>query len=502
MSWRDILAIFHVSFHPTKGNILDWSAVADEAVSLENVEFSALPSGLHQRDEDVIYFTLPAAHSGLAVFRRRATNAPGHRGSRLGALGIITRRPTHGWKKLEKLYMEMLGEEGGDKQLGEAEWALAQRWFDEQGGTVEEEEAEHPAQHLPHVLRTVGPAFVTLAKHVVGGRRVLVYSSMSKATSTPSSSSSSPPTATPIHAACTLCHLLGAASPAPAHVLGCVGLMDFSRLVSPSSASWIACTTDAIFLEKPQCYDILFDVSEQRMYTPSLIRSAGGEGGVEEEEEEGEERRAGKWKLSGARWAWSDVRVFNSLAVQEDRDKGPWDVWRLYEDVCMLCASLWGGGVRLEGAEDVPLVRQVGAGIEGRPSTSSTTSSRAPLLGTMPMSLGGINDGAQLLAALEALFRFHLATLETLMPPPPITEDVVLTAKDLAAMELGPLSAMDARYVEWLGKEYGGAGRVEELLVPVDESASERSRGKRGRGVKVVVRRGWKDVLGVFLGYS
>ncbi|KAF8905384.1 hypothetical protein CPB85DRAFT_1315439 [Mucidula mucida] len=493
MSSRDIVAIFHVSFHPTKGNIVDWSVTTDDSVSLDNVEFSALPSGLHQRDEDVIYFTSPPEHNGLAVFRRRATNAPGHRGSRLGALGIITRRPTHGWKKLEKLYMDMLGE--GDKELGEADWGLAKRWFDEQSGRLDEEEAEHPAQHLPHVLRTVGPAFVTLAKHVVGGRRVLVYASMSKATSIPSSSSSTPPPPTPIHAACTLCHLLAAASPAPARVLGCVGLMDFPRLVSASSASWIACTTDAIFLEKPQCYDILFDVSEQRMYTPSLIRSAT----AGEEEEQGEERSAGKWKLSGARWAWSDVRVFNSLAGQEDRDKGPWDVWRIYEDVWMLCASLWGGGVRLEGADDVPLVRQVGAGIEGRPSTSST-SSRAPLLGTIPMSPTGlVGDGAQLLAALEALFKFHLATLETLMPPPPITEEVVLTAKDLAAMELGPLSAMDARYVEWLGKEYGGAGRVEEVLVPVESEV--RTRG-RGRGVKVIVRRGWKDVLGVVLGYS
>ncbi|KAF9026935.1 hypothetical protein BDZ89DRAFT_1260656 [Hymenopellis radicata] len=50
MSSRDIVAIFHVSFHPTMGNIVDWSAVADAAVSLENVEFSALPSGLHHED--------------------------------------------------------------------------------------------------------------------------------------------------------------------------------------------------------------------------------------------------------------------------------------------------------------------------------------------------------------------------------------------------------------------------------------------------------------------
>ena len=65
------VAIFHCSFHPTRGNIIDWSMKASEGVhkalylsalvltlepdlKLEGVEFSTLPSGLHQVDDDVV----------------------------------------------------------------------------------------------------------------------------------------------------------------------------------------------------------------------------------------------------------------------------------------------------------------------------------------------------------------------------------------------------------------------------------------------------------------
>jgi hypothetical protein len=43
--------------------------------------------------------------------------------------------------------------------------------------------------------------------------------------------------------------------------------------------------------------------------------------------------------------------------------------------------------------------------------------------------------------------------------------------------ELGPLSSLDAEFIEWLGEEYGS--RV---------------------GVRIVVRRGWKDLARLVLG--
>ena len=45
------------------------------------------------------------------------------------------------------------------------------------------------------------------------------------------------------------------------------------------------------------------------------------------------------------------------------------------------------------------------------------------------------------------------------------------------SFELGPFSGLDARFVEWLGEEYGG-------------------------GTRVLVRRGWKDLVGLVLGFG
>ena len=52
---------------------------------------------------------------------------------------------------------------------------------------------------------------------------------------------------------------------------------------------------------------------------------------------------------------------------------------------------------------------------------------------------------------------------------------VYLTPRDILAFELGPFSGFDARYLKWLADEYG---------------------------VKVVVKRGWKDLLSAVFGYG
>jgi hypothetical protein len=69
-----LVAIFHASFHPTKGNVIDWSLTASDsersnsrsydfahsasALNLRNLEFTALPSGLHLLEQDVVYVPL------------------------------------------------------------------------------------------------------------------------------------------------------------------------------------------------------------------------------------------------------------------------------------------------------------------------------------------------------------------------------------------------------------------------------------------------------------
>ena len=248
----------------------------------------------------------------------------------------------------------------------------------------------------------------------------------------------------------------------------------------------------------------------------------------------------------------------------------PWtEAWQLYEDVCLVCAGLWigtwrgnstasystrgsiadWGMVRLDGDDDLSLggayMRNVGMGIEGRPSVSSGpnvkgmrksggmsfvsghtsgpsssssssgvqrrqassistfTSASTPRL-SEPQPSGDVDQlealherrERQLLTTLALLQTFHantcfqLSRLASLIPPPPATlvdtsssgpppdaEVIYVTPKDILSFELGPLSSVDGRYLEWLADEYGG-------------------------GARFVVKRGWKDLFGVLFGFG
>lgn len=206
------------------------------------------------------------------------------------------------------------------------------------------------------------------------------------------------------------------------------------------------------------------------------------------------------------------------------------------------------GSVRLEGDDDLTLdgtyVRNVGMGIEGRPNVGgsslivpptppkiarrfsgmSWSSGKSSTVGTLPLSLNGktrqasssssptgpihftasSNDEAytlnthpnaeevlrrrngQIMTALAILQTFHahisfqVSVLENMLTRQDSNADpgetvVYLTPKDILAFELGPFSGFDARYLKWLADEYG---------------------------VKVVVKRGWKDLLSAVFGYG
>lgn len=182
------------------------------------------------------------------------------------------------------------------------------------------------------------------------------------------------------------------------------------------------------------------------------------------------------------------------------------------------------GQVRLEGDDDLSVggsyVRSLGMGIEGRPAAPSdldrelsgvSGSSKATRrvsgmsawskftgrdTNDRPTQLGSDEEDARLrkreqqtLLTLALLQTFHAHTINLLsklscyLPRTPVPaagdnlSTIYLSPRDLYAFELGPLSGLDAQFIEWLGEEYGS--RV---------------------GVRVVVRRGWKDLARLVLG--
>ncbi|KAJ7741223.1 hypothetical protein DFH07DRAFT_870179 [Mycena maculata] len=598
---QDIVAIFHASFHPTQGNIIDWSLKVNDDLSLDNLEFSALPSGLHLVEQDVVYFSKDGQR-GVCVFRRRKTVDQGHRGFRLSSLGILlakSARPrpwrhTAALKELTTLIYSRF-ESSASLVPIEGTWDPARAFFEERkvrradlGGAGDWNGWSHelldrnPTLHLPHLLRILGPSSLTLYKHVVGRRRILIY------------------TLPPVEAASILCQVaadmayeqqveytMSPGSPSSRlrgkckdgiSVLGMVTLNDLDRLQAEGTTGrgWVACTTDAIFLEKPSCYDLLIDLTTStpnKATRPTFYSSR-------PVQPTPSRPRGPTHRLSVVRFSWSDVKLWNELnrilaldasahdhaccslaslsqdptAKSTSKSITAWtDAWRVYEDVCVICAGLWmgqwrgnsaasystaggaenWGAVRLEGDEDLTLralgadgyVRSVGMGIEGGPrvasgsgSGTSKTARRASAVSwssgratvtspaapsPTPTSAKGkapagpdedrddtdvrrVGEGQilttlSLLQTLHAHTAFQLSTLETFLPKPmptdPAPKDIAFTAKDMAAFELGPLSGMDARYLEWLAGEYSG-------------------------GARVVVRRGWKDVLGAVFGYG
>ncbi|EJF59440.1 hypothetical protein DICSQDRAFT_65039 [Dichomitus squalens LYAD-421 SS1] len=647
------VAIFHASFHRTQGNIIDWSLKASDDLDLTHVEFSSLPSGLHLIERDVIYFTKDD-YQGVCVFRRRQTSEHGHRGFRLSSLGILLAkspraRPWRHVAALKRLVNSIYTalDDRDTMEPTDEDWDPAREFFEQRKvrQTLDDSSASTssstgsnwrgwaaeldgsrsdsaPTVHLPHLLRILGPSSLTLYKHILGRRRVLII------------------TLPPVEAACILCQVaadtcyeeqvselvstidpseneeseprrLKGKSTSGIKVLGMVTLNDLDKLAfeSKSGRGWIACTTDSIFLDKPSYYDLLIDLrsatpnTRPAFYVAKPVDQLNGRGPTH--------------RLSSVRFTWSDVRLWTELdrLLQLDSENGhdlccdpsqhigkprsstssTWtDVWRVYEDVCVMCAGLWmgawrngnlgpsypgttprrsanwgtgTGSIRLEGDDELnartrsaPSVRTLGMGIEGRPSGSGSTLNagrtsrmmrRASTMSAWTWTgIKGANNASdndndndatdtqpatedvpamfipgersnlperatpadaatsatrdrQVLTTLALLDTFHahttailsrLATLlETRKQCSPSSSSrrerivlgggegvreggaVMLTPKDVISFELGPFSGLDARFVEWLGEEYGG-------------------------GVRVLVKRGWKDLVGLVFG--
>jgi len=164
-----------------------------------------------------------------------------------------------------------------------------------------------PTIHLPHLLRIIGPSSLTLFKHVLGRQRILIY------------------TLPPVEVACILCQAaadmcyqvqtapdpsrIKARNRDPICVLGMVTLSDLDRLhlESQSTRGWIACTTDALFLEKPSYYDLLIDLTTSTPHKatrPTFYAS-----------KPVSHTKTSTHRLSTIRFAWSDVKLVSSCSL-------------------------------------------------------------------------------------------------------------------------------------------------------------------------------------------
>lgn len=96
----------------------------------------------------------------------------------------------------------------------------------------------------------------------------------------------------------------------PIPVLGMVTLSDLDRLQAEAQTGrgWIACTTDAIFLEKPSYYDLLIDLttSTPNKATRPTFHSS------KPIAPPPSSAKVPTYRLSTIRFAWSDVKLVSN----------------------------------------------------------------------------------------------------------------------------------------------------------------------------------------------
>ncbi|KAH9023828.1 hypothetical protein EDB85DRAFT_2183174 [Lactarius pseudohatsudake] len=463
-------------FPPHTGNDLDWPLKTSDDIQLDGVEFSSLPSGLHLVEQDVVL------HEGRPARRVRFYLAPDIRARParlLSSLGILLARslrprPWRHIPALKALVRDLHSDSAAQGYSSQAVWEPARRFFeprkarledlggagtwhrwseelefDTDDGGVEDgsdwyEQYTHasPTLHLPHLLRALGPSSLTLYKHVLGRRRILIY------------------TASPMLPQLKGKHI---------NVLGIVTPHDIDMIEreSQTGCGWIARTTEAVS-SRSRSYDLI----DLTSYAPT--------------ERSAPPRAQRHPSLNPGLWTELD-RI-----LQLDADTNG-----VARASCIGPGLGVGGSVgrvrgrmhRLREALLRPMAQQQyqwnsnGTGVSraGSPRERSGRRARVPTNedGVVLVRSRRTRTTLALLQIFHAQRRFLISRLATVLPSDPSTvpslPDAQLTPRDLLTRALGPLSSLDARFIEWLTEEYAG-------------------------GARMSVCRGWRDFLGGLVG--
>ena len=234
------------------------------------------------------------------------------------------------------------------------------------------------------------------------------------------------------------------------------------------------------------------------------------------------------YRLQSVRFTWSDFKLWAELEglIREEEDEkhhhrrpslavaasggvARWiDPWRVYEDACIVCAGMWTGTIspknaslKLPEEERMNGRRSYSASVNSRrtpspvPSTSDPFSSSVfnttpmirrvsidPRLGPElpPPSTKAIVTTLSLLSTFHNHTAFLLDRLNAVLPTNSSAgssdqDPIFLTPKEVTMFDLGPMSDLDARFIEWLAE---------------------------CKGKKLKVRRGWKDLMSYLLGFT
>ncbi|KAK0145458.1 Protein LCHN [Merluccius polli] len=280
VKWEEkdqIVSVFVVTFNTRSGNMLEWCLPRD--MDLDGVEFKAIASGSHRVSTDFIYFR-KGSYFGLACFANMAVESVVERGARMKSVGILSpsytllyrymsflehqvrlqlQAPGH-YSPLEAFYEDKraLLPPSGD---GVVTASPAHTWSTSLSHSMHPEmKITHPAGCMSQFTRFFGEQIMVMWKLALLRRRILIFSP--------------PPVGVVcyrVYCCCCLANIsipgVGVAVP-EFRPFFYVNVADISAL--ENELAYVACTTEKIFEEKKDLYDVYVDNQNVKTYREGL----------------------------------------------------------------------------------------------------------------------------------------------------------------------------------------------------------------------------------------
>ncbi|KAM4614725.1 DENN domain-containing protein 11-like [Polymixia lowei] len=280
VKWEEkdqIVSVFVVTFNTRSGNMLEWCLPRD--MDLEGVEFKAIASGSHRVTTDFIYFR-KGCYFGLACFANMAVESAVERGARMKSVGILSPSYTLLYRYMSflehqvRLQLQSPGHYSPLEAFYEDKRALlppngdgvvtacpANAWGASLNHSMHPEmKITHPAGCMSQFIRFFGEQIMVLWKLALLRRRILIFSP--------------PPVGVVcyrVYCCCCLANIsipgVGVAVP-EFRPFFYVNVADISAL--ENELAYVACTTEKIFEEKKDLYDVYVDNQNVKTYREGL----------------------------------------------------------------------------------------------------------------------------------------------------------------------------------------------------------------------------------------
>ncbi|XP_039625999.1 DENN domain-containing protein 11 [Polypterus senegalus] len=271
-----IVAVFVVAFDTRSGNIVEWCLPQD--VDLEGVEFKSMASGSHRISSDFIYFR-KGSYFGLACFANMPVESELERGARMKSVGILSPSYT-----LLYRYMHFLENQVRHQLEAPGHYSQLEAFYEDKkavlptgNGTVNSQQPvyclqminkcmhpemkiTHPAGCMSQFIKFFGEQIIILWKFALLRKRILIFSP--------------PPVGVVCYRVYCCCCLANVSIPGIGvsvpefRPFFYINVADIEAL--ETEVSYVACTTEKIFEEKKDLYDIYVDNQNVKTHHDNL----------------------------------------------------------------------------------------------------------------------------------------------------------------------------------------------------------------------------------------